>query len=160
MTAALLSLLLACGAGNDAPSVPVAPMALDGQDCAVCGMTVDEQPAPRAQVRFHNGVHELYCSIGDLQVASAAPSRHGKVDNTWVEALPADFDPASTRTPPLPWIPAGDAHVVVGVPRPLVMGAPALTYATAAAATAAAQAHGGRAYSWSQFAALPPGENP
>ncbi len=100
-------------------------------------MVVREQPAPRAQLLHRDGTRAFFCSIGDLVQYLQAPSRHGKVTHTFVEALPADVDPETPDMKPHPWLPAVDAHYLLGAKRRGIMGPPVLCFATRADADAA-----------------------
>ena len=155
----ILALLLACNEGGPVEA-PVAPVEMADSECAVCGMILREQPSPRGQVQHRDGTHALLCSLGDLRAHLAAPSPHGAAVGVWVEALPPTFDPATNPTLPLPWIPAESASYVVGVPRPLVMGRPALSYREAAEAEAAAAVLGGRFVTWGALLQTPFSEDP
>ncbi len=160
-TIALLLTALACG-GGDKPATTVAatPAEIGLEDCDVCGMVAAEQPAPRGQILYHDGTRVFLCSIGDLRAALAAPSPHGKVEHTWVEVLPPDTPVDAIGTAPRPWADPADLFFVAGFDRPLVMGRPALSYATAAAADAAAAATGGFRTTWDQLLAAPINEDP
>lgn len=126
---------LACGPREQgAGDASDAPVAIDDQEDAVCGMLVREQSAPRAQLVHRDGERAFFCSIGDLLVHLSAPSPHGPARAVFVEAMRADEDPAATHTGPHPWLPAEDAAYVVGVERSGVMGAPVLVYADASVA--------------------------
>lgn len=162
MTALALvtSLLLACGSGQQAAVVAAAPEPIALAECAVCGMVVREQPAPRGQVLHRDGARLFTCSLGDLRAHLAAPSPHGKAEQVWVESLPADYDAAGIDSAQQSWQLAADARYVVGVQRPSVMGPPALSYATEDQAQAAAIATGGYVVSWQELRTSPINENP
>jgi len=61
------------------------------------------------------------------------------------------------RLPPYPagFEPADQAHYVVGVARPGIMGEPVLAYSKVEEATAMAKKHGGQVKSWAELQALP-----
>ena len=119
--------------------------AIDGDECAACGMIVREQPAPRAQLVHRDGERAFFCSIGDMVAYRAGPSPHGEVVATYVEVLPADADPATNDTARRPWMEAERAGFVLGVPRRQIMGEPVLVYSTRDEAESAATRYGGRA---------------
>lgn len=124
-------------------------------ECAVCGMVVREQPAPRGQVVHRDGTRAHFCSLGDMVQYLRAPSPHGKVQASFVEVLDAGADPRQTSTVERPWQAAEQVSYVVGVTRSSpIMGAPVLTYPTRAAAERVAGAHGGRAQDWSTLQSL------
>lgn len=150
----LLVLVLACGQRSTSP-VEVVPVELGLEECAVCGMVVREQPAPRAQVVHRDGTRAHLCSIGDLRAHLASPSPHGKALGAWVEELPTGTAPDALGTAPRPWLAAEAASYVVGVPRPAVMGEPVLSYATPAQAAEAAATLGGWTTTWAALQATP-----
>ncbi len=152
---ALLLALLACAGGGDPVAVAPSPAPIEAAECAVCGMIVTEQPAPRAQIVYRDGTRAWFCSLGELRAALAAPSPHGSPSGIYVEALPADFDPASTPTAPLAWVAAEDGWYIVGPERPMVMGLPVLSFADRPSAEAAAARLGRRAVPWSTLRDTP-----
>jgi nitrous oxide reductase accessory protein NosL len=127
-------LAIACGPRDDGGAVADAPVAIEDQEDAVCGMLVRDQSAPRAQLVHRDGERAFFCSIGDLLVHLAAPSPHGPARAVFVEAMRADEDPGASHTGPHPWLPAEAAAYVVGVERSGIMGAPVLVYADDAVA--------------------------
>ena len=132
--------LAGCGKSRDAGSDPKGPIsaeAIGPQECAACGMVVREQPAPRAQLRHRDGTRAFFCSIGDLVQYQQAPSRHGKVTDTFVEVLPVDVDPETPDMKPRPWLPAAKVHYLLGAKRRGIMGPPVLSFATRVDADAA-----------------------
>ncbi len=149
LIAALLA-LTACGSkdNDERPAAPAGPAAIETAECAACGMVVREQPAPRGQIVHRDGTRAFFCSLDDLRQYALAPSRHGEIVETYVETVADDLDPATTPVDERPWSDAADAHYVVGVSRPGIMGPPALAYASAAAAQAAAAKHAGRTLVW------------
>ncbi|MCA9662509.1 MAG: nitrous oxide reductase accessory protein NosL, partial [Myxococcales bacterium] len=138
--------MVACRSTREAASAgPLAPEPIDGQVCAVCGMLVREQPAPRGQVVHRDGTRAYLCSIGDLRAYLEDRSPHGAAVQVWVEVLPEDFDPGFPPTAGLPWSAADAASFVVGVERPLVMGRTVLAFADDGAAHAVAARLSGHA---------------
>ncbi|NOY24338.1 MAG: hypothetical protein GXP62_00550 [Oligoflexia bacterium] len=167
LSRAVLSLALlcapvwvACSTPTQSTAVAASPAEIEDAECAVCAMMVREQPAPHAQVVHRDGTRAFTCSIGDLRAYLAAPSPHGKVQQIWVQALADDYDPAGTSPIGGPWVLAADAHYVVGVTRPTVMGRPVLAYATPAQATAAAKATGGHVVTWQALRDTPFSQDP
>lgn len=161
----MIALLLALSCGSSAPprAEPEAgPEPIGMAECAVCGMVVREQPAPRGQVLHHDGTRAFACSIGDLRALISMPSPHGSVEQTWVEVLPADLGLDQLGKVEYPWLPADQAHYVAGIERPLVMGVPTLSYATAQGAELAAERTGGQRTTWTKLRQTPfhevPGE--
>lgn len=120
-------------------------------ECAACSMVVREQPAPRGQVVHRDGTRRFVCSLADLAHYLDAPSKHGEARAIFVEVLDPSADPRRVSAAARPWVRAGQAHFVVGVKRPRVMGKPALAYRTRAEAERIASAHGRRVV---DFAAL------
>ncbi len=148
----LLLGLLACSSPQAAPA-SLEPVEIGLAECAVCGMVVREQPAPRAQVLHRDGERAHLCSIGDLRAHLAAPSPHGKAQGVWVEALPTGIAPAELGSAPRPWQRAESAGYVLGVPRAGVMGEAVLSYASAEEALAEAARLSGRTASWAELSA-------
>lgn len=141
-----LVLLIGCGSTAEVVEVaPVAPVTLDGTECAVCGMTVAEQASPRGQVVHRNGEHRHFCSLGDLVVYLDTPGPLGAPTGVWVEAMPAGLHPLDHDTAEQPWItPEEGVYAVVGDRR--VMGTPVLSYAKDAA-------RGGASLTWAEVRA-------
>lgn len=150
ITLLLAGTLSACGdpeASQRAASHEAHP--IDAQQCSACGMTVREQPAPRAQVIHRDETRLYFCAIGDLLAHLASPSPHGAVDAIFVETLSADANAEDADTGAHPWKPAAEAAYVVGVTR-RVMGEPVLVYSSLSEAEAsAARQPGARALDWS-----------
>lgn len=146
----LLLSLLACSS-PEAASASLEPVEIGLAECAVCGMVVREQPAPRAQVLHRDGERAHLCSIGDLRAHLAAPSPHGKAHGVWVEALPTDLAPDQIGSALRPWQIAERAGFVLGVPRAGVMGEAVLSYGSAEEAQAEAARLSGRTVSWSEL---------
>jgi len=121
------------------------PAEIDDQEDPVCGMLTREQPAPRAQVVHRDGERAFPCSIGDLLVALASPSAHGRAADVFVEVLTVDEDPSLASRDAHAWRRAEEATFVVGVARPgvLVMGPPVLVYASREEARAVADRYAG-----------------
>ncbi len=158
MTALLLGLWLALsGCGNTAPTavVPTAPADIEDAQCAVCGMFVREQPAPRGQIAWRDGTVEHLCSLGDLRAAAQTPSPHGAAHRVWVEVLPVDFVDGGDVTQPMPWLPAQDAWFVFGASRPLVMGDAVLAFADQASALKHAEPLSTRPVRWAALLSTP-----
>jgi nitrous oxide reductase accessory protein NosL len=151
----MLALMAACGGGPAAADVVVEPAALEAAECDVCGMIVTEQPAPRGQALHRHGERAWFCSIGDMRAYMQAPNPRGEPVGAWVELMPASIEPASTDATARPWTTAADAHYVVGIERPLVMGRPALPLGSAADAQAVAERIGGHATSWQALQETP-----
>jgi copper chaperone NosL len=135
---------LACG-GEPATSAgsSAAGESLDDQECAVCGMLVRDQPAPRARIVHRDGTEVFTCSLGDLLVHLSVPSPHGHAATVRVEVLAPDEDPADRDRGAHAWVDADDASYVVGVERRGIMGPPVLAYAKRVDAERAASGHDG-----------------
>ncbi len=155
MTTVFVLLLGACGTTTTSSEVDLAPMDMTDAECAVCGMIVGEQPAPRGQVVYRDGSHLHTCSIADLRALVQAPSSRGTPTGVYVEGLEASFDPTSMDLAPRPWIAVEDAWFVFGATRNMVMGLPVLTYAEEAAATEATTALSGTQAQWEAVFATP-----
>ncbi len=125
------------------------PQPIGEAECGACGMIVREQLSPRGQVLHHDGTHVWLCSIGDLVAYLGAPSPHGRVEQVWVEVLPPDFDLANGDSAEQPWLPASSASYVLGISR-MVMGTPALSFASTGDAAAVAQRVNGRVATWDE----------
>lgn len=146
----LLLGLLACGGGGGG-AVDAVPVGLDHHECGVCGMGLDEQPAPRAQVLYRNGQRRFACSIADLRVLVQTPDPNGTPVAVWVEEAPDVAVGRDERR----WLPAEGAWFVFGVERPEVMGVPALVFDDHDAAEARAAQLGGHAVPWSSVRETP-----
>lgn len=148
-TATALALAACGGSETRGAAVDETAQPIGEAECGACGMIVREQLSPRGQVVHHDGTHVWLCSIGDLVAYLGAPSPHGRVEQIWVEVLPADFDLAHGDTAERPWVPAASASYVLGVSR-MVMGTPVLSFASASEATAVAQRVNGRVATWDE----------
>ncbi len=127
--AAALVAALACAQEEEEPAAHAQQHeALVDQECAVCGMSVASQSAPRAQVLHRDGTRLFFCSLADWRVHLGAPSPHGRAVASFVEVLDPDENPALVLTQPHDWVPAQTASFLVGVQRPGVMGRPLLAY--------------------------------
>jgi nitrous oxide reductase accessory protein NosL len=155
MTVLLLS-ILACGTlTDDAATSRAVPEPIGLAECAVCGMVVGEQPSPRGQLVYRDGSHDHVCSIEELRALAQQPSARGRPTGVFVEVLPADFDPTSTSTDPLPWSDAQDAWYVFGAPRSGVMGEPVLAFPDRATASRFAEPLGSKPLPWSSLEQTP-----
>lgn len=150
MRALALAVLLAIGC-DDAETVAVDTRAssIAATSCEVCGMVVAEQPAPRGQLVYRDGTRAHFCSLGELRASVQGRSPHGSPVALYVEALPADFDPATNTAVEHPWIPAEGATYLTGATRPMVMGLPLLSFADEEEARAAAARLGLGVADWS-----------
>lgn len=147
-----VALLLACACGNAdvrAQAQDQAPEPIADAECGSCGMIVREQLSPRAQVVHHDGTHVWFCSIADLVAYLGTPTPHGRVEQIWVETLPADFSLDASDVSDRPWASAASATYVLGVTR-MVMGTPVLAFATEAEARTVAERVHGRVASWDE----------
>ena len=153
---------LACNnASSSASNAPVSAVDFESEECAVCGMLVREQPAPRAQAIFRDATRAFVCSPAELIQLIAAPSAHGKPAALFVETVAPDVDPAQLGAAPShAWIDAQRAWYVVGVPRSGVMGTPLLAYAERSAAERVAARFGGRVADWAASRAVVLGTTP
>lgn len=128
---------------EDAASVAHAPVSIDDQEGAVCGMLVRDQSAPRAQVVHRDGERAFLCSVADMMVHLGAPSPHGSAQAVFIEVMKPGEDPLASHTGEHPWVPAEEATYVVGVERHGIMGEPVLAYESVGAARAVAADHPG-----------------
>ena len=137
-------MLSGCGAVEDpAAAASQEPAEISDQEDAVCGMIVREQSAPRGQLTHGDGSRLFFCSIGDLLVYQSTPSRHGRTEAVFVEAMRPDQDPGESHTGVHAWVRAEDAFFVVGIERSGIMGEPVLSYATRADAQSVVERHAG-----------------
>jgi len=137
----LIVLAAACRPDDDrsaADAHHAAPIA--DHECAACGMLVRDQSAPRAQVVHRDGSRLYFCSLGDMLVHLDAPSPHGRAEAIFVEVMQPEEQATASHTGDHPWLPAGEASYVVGVPRGAIMGEPILAYAEHDAAREVASA--------------------
>ncbi len=137
-----------------------APEAPDTAECAVCGMTVRDQPSPRGQLMHRDGAHKHFCSLGDLRAYLQTPSSLGEPVGVWVEDLGPGYDMLAFDTTFRPWTPASGATYVVGVARPRIMGLPVLSFADPAHATDHVTDGGAHATSWTALESTPFSEIP
>ena len=143
--------LAACSGAASAPEGAAAsPEPIAEHECGTCGMIVREQVSPRAQIVHRDGTREWFCSMADVVAYLGSPSAHGRIEHVWVEALPADVDPASGDASERPWIQADDAFFVIGFERVGVMGTPVLAFASEAEANGAATRLHARALRWTE----------
>ena len=140
----LAALSAGCEPATDPDALAPAAPEIDAQECAVCGMLVRDQPAPRARVIHRDGTEAWACSLGDLLVHLTAPSPHGRVTRVQVEVMQPDEDPAVRDVHAHAWVDADAAWYVVGVERRGIMAPPVLAYATREGAEAVARGHDGR----------------
>lgn len=144
----------ACAKGDPAAGpVVVTPEPITDKMCGACGMVVSEQPSPRGQIVYRDGVHAHACSLGDLALLAAAPSPHGKPVAVFVEPQDAVDDAVAVDRAAQPQAPATSLHFVAGVARPGIMGAPLLAFRDAARAKAEAGRRGGRVVDWATASA-------
>jgi copper chaperone NosL len=139
--------LIACSLTPE-PQLSLEPEPIGTSECAVCGMVVREQPAPRGQLIYGDGDHAFTCSLHGLHLLVRAPDPQGKPVAIYVEALEPSFDWTQSSTAPLPWVSANEAYFVAGAKRELVMGPPLLSYAEVEAAQGSANQLGVRPLRW------------
>jgi len=160
VTPFLLALILGCVDTAVTGTADLAPRAPELAECAVCGMVVREQPAPRGQVVMRGGAHRFTCSLGDLRALLQSPDPLGHPERVWVEALPEDVDPAIADIGPHPWIRAEEGWYVFGAERSGVMGIPVLSFADREAAEAVAARLSTTPLPWEAVARTPFNEIP
>jgi copper chaperone NosL len=120
-------------------------------ECNICGMLVEEQPAPRGQVLYRDGSHEFTCGIHGLHSLVSAPNPNGTPLSVYVESLEIDFDERQPSFEARPWIFAEEAYFVPLAERKMVMGAPFLSYADAETAKSKAESLGVSAVRWAEL---------
>jgi|GEM_PF-1003175 len=128
LAALLLGISPGCGTAEPSAPIVVAPVDPGPVECAVCGMTVRDQPSPRGQVLHRNGEHKHFCALGDLRAYLQTPTPLGTPTAVWVEDLGPDFELLAFDVAPRPYIAADDATYVVGSARPRIMGLPILSF--------------------------------
>ena len=147
--------LLACSGSTTVQStVSLEAQAIEEAECAVCGMIVGEQPAPRGQVVRRDGTHEFVCSVEELRALTQNPSSKGKPRAVYVEALPTTLS-SSGDTTPLPWVPVDEAWFVFGAERRGVMGTPVLAFGDEAAARLQGDSLGSTPVRWAPLRDTP-----
>lgn len=150
----LLLPTVAVGCAKDAANGPqeiVAPEPIEAASCAACGMVVAEQPAPRGQVVYRDGLHAHSCSIGDLVLVAQTPSPHGSVVAVYVEAQDDAVDPIAPATEPTPQHLAESLHYIRGAKRRGIMGAPVLAFRDQARAQREADKIGLQLMTWREL---------
>jgi nitrous oxide reductase accessory protein NosL len=135
----VLAVAQGCGPGEEDRPSTGGPEPIGDQACAVCGMIVRDQSAPRGQVVHRDGTRLYVCSVSDLLVHLSVPSPHGTVREIYVEVMDAGEDPTGPHAEPHEWVAASDASYVVGVERTGIMGPPVLAYRDAATAKRVAE---------------------
>lgn len=141
---AVVAVVAACSDTAPAPETARAqPPEISDQECAVCGMLVRDQPAPRGLAIHRDGTQAFTCSLGDLLVELSSPSPHGRVTEVLVEVMGGGEDPSLRQTHAHAWVAADSAWYVLGVERGGIMGPPVLAYAQRADADAIAGSHEG-----------------
>ncbi len=126
--------------------------ALDpSHECAVCGMYVMNQAAPRAQILHRNGERVFFCSIGDMLVYNQTPSPLGKPEKIWVEAVGKDMQLEITGPEGDPWIDHEEAHYVTGIQREMVMGYPVIALQSKVDSEYLQKLNGGQLANWEQL---------
>lgn len=139
MLAVLFVVILGCGSDTKpGEAAAIVPEPLSDHACAVCGMLVRDQPAPRGQVVHRDGERAFTCSVADLLAYLQAPSPHGAASAVFVEVLPPDANPIELHTDAHEWTQATSAAYVVGIERAGIMGEPVLAYREAESAGRAA----------------------
>lgn len=138
--------------GQGSVDADLSPASLHQAECAVCGMVVAEQPAPRGQLVYRDGTHHHVCSVEELRAQAQQRSPLGQPVALYVEVLP---DPAAELTAEQPWVPVEEASFVFGADRPFVMGRPVLAFDDSLAADAAARALGTTAVPWDDLYTTP-----
>lgn len=153
----LAALLVISAAGckskkSDTQSTSHAAESLEGQECAACGMTVRDQPAPRGQVIHRDDTRMFFCSVSDMLTYLEAPSPHGSAVALFVESMAQDEDPLIHHLQPHPWIDATKASYVVGFDKE-VMGDPILAYESTKQSEAQASRLSAQAMTWTELKA-------
>ncbi len=149
---ALWLALMGCG-GPAATVVDTSAQPIGLAECAVCGMVVAEQPAPRGQAVHRDGTRAHLCSLGDLRAYVQVPNPRGAPLAIYVETLPAD-DLALT-TAPHAWTPADAAHYVSAPDRGTIMGHPLLAFADRTLAESVAAATSQSVLTWTHLRETP-----
>ncbi|MFP4560658.1 MAG: nitrous oxide reductase accessory protein NosL [Thiohalorhabdus sp.] len=139
-------LLTACsGGGQEAP--PPEPQAPDrSAACAVCGMTVVDYPGPKAQIFLQDREGpEHFCSTRDFfayLLEEDGPRDH-QIAGMYVHDMArVDWERPHAEKEAA-WIPAREAHYVVGSDRRGAMGPTLAPFADRSQAEAFAAEHGG-----------------
>ena len=150
---ALGLVLLFSGCSDASADATSAPQAAEvkGQTCAVCGMSVSEQPGPHAQVVHRDGERAFICSASEVKDYVHAPSPHGPPTAVFIEALPPNVAPSAIDASPRPYVDARSAFFVVDGPARKVMGESILSYRSRAQAEAVSGRYGGAVVDYSQL---------
>ncbi|MCC5809813.1 MAG: nitrous oxide reductase accessory protein NosL [Ectothiorhodospiraceae bacterium] len=154
--------LVGCGsdAGDPAACSPV--RIADDHDCALCGMTINHYPGPKAQACLRDGRVLPFCSVRDMLSWAWQPESAPRIRVLYVHDLSrTDWDQPADEA----YVDASHAYYVVGHQRRGAMGHSPAPFSGQEDAQSFADAHGGRllAYAeldWETLQAADPGGDP
>lgn len=143
---AAVLLLAACSQAikQTGPQEPSADTA-----CALDGMVLKDFPGPKAQIQYSEGKPDFYCDLMELFAVVLAPEQKRSVAGLFVQ----DMGHTDWAHPQGHWIAAKGASYVVGSRKTGSMGPALASFATAADASAFAQAEGGKVMPFAQITA-------
>ncbi|MCP3674239.1 MAG: hypothetical protein GY829_07190 [Gammaproteobacteria bacterium] len=144
--------LSACNENNDTTiqtSEHYQPKAIDSShECAICGMYIANQPAPRAQILHRNGEHAFFCSIGDMLTYHQIPSPLGKPVKIWVETLDKETNPLISDIEQHQWTDHKNASYLTKINRRMVMGYPVVALQSKSDSIQMQKEYGGELSTW------------
>jgi copper chaperone NosL len=137
MLSILIMLLAGCSNNGDYKSRPV-PVKLDSHyACAICGMTVFDQPGPKAQILYDKDKTAAFCSTSDMFIYYLQPDRPINIRAIYVEEIGGNEKPSGK------WIDGESAYYVYGKDIAGYMGNTFIPFASASKAKEFADKHNG-----------------
>lgn len=143
---AVLAALLLAACGEAARSLAASEPAADAV-CALDGMSIKDYPGPKAQLVYHGGRVDFFCSMTELfEVLFGEEGQQG-VGASFVQ----DMGRADWHKPQGHWIDARSAYYVLDSRAQGAMGPTVGTFAKAEDAQAFARREGGRVLAFNEI---------
>lgn len=137
-------LLSACG---DAARSLAASEPADDAVCALDGMSIKDYPGPKAQIAYHGGRVDYFCSLSELFEVLFGEGGQQGIGASYVQ----DMGKADWHKPQGHWIDARSAYYVLDSRAEGAMGPTIGTFARAEDAQAFAKREGGRVLPFSEI---------